>query len=170
MGASREETEARPFLDHVRAGRKPRNSQASRAGNGATEYRLRRHLPGLGVAGHHLRPRDLERRRGRPGRHTPARDADTQAAIAGSIAAALWGVPEDLFAEATRRLDRFLFDGLERWLAWLGEGQSGLWQQQAGKEGKKRSPARSFARTPARPQGTEALRARQERELEKERC
>ena len=55
-------------------------------------------------------------------------DADTQGAIAGSIAEALWGVPEDLFAEAARRLDRFLLDGLGRWLAWLGEGQHSLAQ------------------------------------------
>ena len=52
-------------------------------------------------------------------------DADTQGAIAGSIAEALWGVPQELFNEATRRLDRFLLDGLGRWLAWIGEGQSG---------------------------------------------
>ena len=55
-------------------------------------------------------------------------DADTQGAIAGSIAEALWGVPQELFNEATRRLDRFLLDGLGRWLAWIGQGQPGLRQ------------------------------------------
>ena len=55
-------------------------------------------------------------------------DADTQAAIAGSIAEALWGVPEELFTEARRRLDGFLVECLTRWLAWLGEGQPGVRQ------------------------------------------
>lgn len=37
-------------------------------------------------------------------------DADTQAAIAGSIAAAYWDVPDDIFNESINRLDDFLFD------------------------------------------------------------
>lgn len=37
-------------------------------------------------------------------------DADTQAAIAGSIAAAYWDVPDVIFDESINRLDDFLFD------------------------------------------------------------
>ena len=46
-------------------------------------------------------------------------DADTQGAIAGSIAEALWGVPEDLKNEAEARLDGYLRDCLQRWRSWL---------------------------------------------------
>ncbi len=41
-------------------------------------------------------------------------DADTQAAIAGSIAAAYWGVPQDIHDECLERLPDDMFDILER--------------------------------------------------------
>jgi ADP-ribosylglycohydrolase len=37
-------------------------------------------------------------------------DADTQAAIAGSIASAYWDVPDDICEESVIRLDEFLFE------------------------------------------------------------
>ena len=46
-------------------------------------------------------------------------DADTQGAIAGSIAEALWGVPEDLKNQAEARLDEHLRGCLQRWRQWL---------------------------------------------------
>ena len=41
-------------------------------------------------------------------------DADTQAAIAGSIAAAYWGVPQDIRDECLDRLPDDMFDILEK--------------------------------------------------------
>ena len=40
-------------------------------------------------------------------------DADTQAAIAGSIAAACWGVPQDIHDECLERLPDDMFDIFE---------------------------------------------------------
>lgn len=47
-------------------------------------------------------------------------DADTQAAIAGSIAGAMYGVPEEIAKEALSRLDEGLYDDCLAWQAWLG--------------------------------------------------
>lgn len=44
-------------------------------------------------------------------------DADTQAAIAGSIAAACWGVPRDIHNECVERLSDDMYDILERFSA-----------------------------------------------------
>jgi ADP-ribosylglycohydrolase len=44
-------------------------------------------------------------------------DADTQAAIAGSIAAAYWGVPQDIHDECVERLPDDMYDILERFSA-----------------------------------------------------
>lgn len=47
-------------------------------------------------------------------------DADTQAAIAGSIAEAYYGkIPEHLEQEALKRLDEYLYGRLLEWSAWL---------------------------------------------------
>ena len=44
-------------------------------------------------------------------------DADTQAAIAGSIAAACWGVPKDIHDECLERLPDDMYNILERFSA-----------------------------------------------------
>ena len=44
-------------------------------------------------------------------------DADTQAAIAGSLAAAYWGVPQDIHDECLERLPDDMFDILEHFSA-----------------------------------------------------
>ena len=41
-------------------------------------------------------------------------DADTQAAIAGSLAAAYWGVPQDIRDECLDRLPDDMYDILEK--------------------------------------------------------
>lgn len=46
-------------------------------------------------------------------------DTDTMACIAGAIAEAYWGVPEDIAAEGRKYLDAFQTDVLNRWDAWL---------------------------------------------------
>ena len=45
-------------------------------------------------------------------------DTDTMACIAGAIADAFWGVPEDIASQAEGYLDDFLLDTLDRWRAW----------------------------------------------------
>lgn len=44
-------------------------------------------------------------------------DSDTIAAITGSIAEAYYGIPEDIWAEASKRLDDKLNDTVERFYA-----------------------------------------------------
>lgn len=51
-------------------------------------------------------------------------DTDTMACIAGSVAEAFWGVPEDIEGEARSRLDPFLTDALGRWESWLQHRRS----------------------------------------------
>ncbi len=51
-------------------------------------------------------------------------DADTLAAIAGSIAGAMFGVPEDLRAAALQRLDGSLAQELDRFEQWLATNRS----------------------------------------------
>ena len=48
-------------------------------------------------------------------------DADTLAAVAGSIAGALWGVPDDLARQAIDRLDTPLAEALATFEAWLAD-------------------------------------------------
>ena len=44
-------------------------------------------------------------------------DSDTLAAITGSIAEAVWGVPEKIEGEALRRLDESLFASFQRFVS-----------------------------------------------------
>lgn len=50
-----------------------------------------------------------------------AGDADTQAAIAGSIAEAMYGVPEPIRDAALQRLDERLYEDWQAWQQWLAE-------------------------------------------------
>ena len=53
-------------------------------------------------------------------------DSDTIAAIAGSIAEAAYGIPEDIREKAISYLDRPLKDVLLRWEAYLREIPDGI--------------------------------------------
>lgn len=54
-------------------------------------------------------------------------DADTQAAISGSIAEAFFkSVPEEITSSVLSRLDADMLDTLSRWRAWLGKSEAGL--------------------------------------------
>lgn len=48
-----------------------------------------------------------------------AGDADTQAAIAGAIAEAMFGMPEDIRKQSLERLDERLYEDYQVWQAWL---------------------------------------------------